>query len=96
MSFVKEVKEGKTFLTIEGSLTIYEAAAVREAWLECFEACESMAIDLSGVTDCDITGIQLLYAARMTAEATKKAFKITAVSPAITETLTAAGLSSEI
>lgn len=96
MSFVKEVKGEKTFLKIEGSLSIYEASALQQALIECFETSKTVAIDLQGVTDCDITGIQLLHSARMTAEAREKAIKITAVSPAVTEALAAAGLNPEI
>jgi len=96
MSFQKEVKGEKTFLKIEGSMSVYEASALRQALIECFESCVTMVIDLKDVTDCDITGLQLLHSARMTAEATKKAIEIMAVSPAITEALSAAGLNSEI
>lgn len=96
MSFFKEVKGEKTFLKIEGSLSIYEASAIRQALIECFEICQTMVIDLKDVTDCDITGLQLLRSARMTAEATEKAFEIMAVSQAVTEASTAAGLNSEI
>ena len=96
MSFIKEVKDRKGLVKIDEPMSIYEASTLREAWIECFETCESMAIDLRGVTDCDITGVQLLYSARMTAEATKKVFEITAVSPAVTEALSAAGLNTEI
>jgi anti-anti-sigma factor len=92
MSFIKEVKGEKTFLKIEGSMSIYEAAALREACMECFKNCEAMEVDLSGVSECDITGVQLLYSARMTAEATEKIFEITAVSPAVIETMVASGL----
>jgi anti-anti-sigma regulatory factor len=57
-------------LTIEGDLSFGTAADIRTALLEAFEeARDRLRIDVSDVETIDLAGVQLLYAARRTADA---------------------------
>ena len=96
MSFVKEADDEKTIIKIEGAMSIYEAAALREACMDSLETSRSLTMDLADAADCDITGMQILLSTRMTAEAAGKLFEITAMSPAVMKAFDHAGLNSKI
>ena len=82
-------------LQIAGTLDIYSADAFREELVRHVQARPSVALDLSAVEACDITGLQLLCSAAKTAAADGKRFEIAAVSTALTETRTALGFTAE-
>ena len=80
-------------LRISGALDIREAEAFREAltqWLKQYPALE---IDLSAVDGCDATALQLLLAARKSAEGRSQSFRITASSPSVAEACAELGVS---
>lgn len=56
-----------THLPIEGEMTIFVAAALREKILPAITACEEIEIDLSHVTEVDGAGMQLLISAKLEA-----------------------------
>ena len=73
---------------VDGELTIYRAAEIREslqAALARLAVGDDLQIDLSAVTEMDCAGVQLLLAARKTAHAGGRAVRIAKRSPAVHE-----------
>ena len=69
-------------LRIEGELTIFRATELKPALLASPPVDE---IDLSGVTEIDTAGVQLLMLAKKTALAQQRNLKLVAHSPAVLE-----------
>lgn len=69
-------------LRIEGELTIFRAAELKPLLLADPLPLE---IDLSGVTDIDTAGVQLLMLAKNTARAQQRELRLVAHSPAVRE-----------
>lgn len=67
---------------IEGELTIFRALELKQALLADPAPLE---IDLSGVTDIDTAGVQLLMLAKKTAQAARRELRLVAHSPAVIE-----------
>lgn len=67
-------------LHIEGELTIFRAMELKPALLQTPPLDD---IDLSGVTEIDTAGVQLLMLAKKTALADKRNLKLVAHSPAV-------------
>ena len=95
MPITREDKDGNVTLKIEGSMSIYEAAAVRAELLACFDSDEDLALDLKGVTDCDTAGLQLLCAAQKTAAEEGKKFCIAGAPAPVMDLLRDAGVNPE-
>jgi len=74
--------DGGAALRLSGELTIYHAAELKEALLPFAADAGAWALDLSGVTDVDSAGVQVLLAARRTLAARGAALRLTACSPA--------------
>jgi anti-anti-sigma factor len=74
-----------TTLAIEGELTIYRAAELRQALLAALGdgAGGDLEIDLAAVTEFDSAGVQLLMAARKSAAARGRALRLVHHSPAV-------------
>ena len=73
---------GPAVLRIEGELTIFRAAELKPLLLADPLPLE---IDLSGVTDIDTAGVQLLILAKNTARAQQRELRLVAHSPAVKE-----------
>lgn len=69
-------------LRIDGELTIFRAAELKPVLLDDPAPLE---IDLSGVTELDTAGVQLLMLAKATALAAQRELRLVAHSPAVTE-----------
>jgi anti-anti-sigma factor len=69
-------------LRIEGELTIFRAMALKPALLPVPPLTE---IDLSGVTEIDTAGVQLLMLAKKTALAEQRPLRLCSHSPAVIE-----------
>lgn len=69
-------------LRIEGELTIFRAAELKPVLLDHPAPSE---IDLSGVTELDTAGVQLLLLAQATALSAHRELRLVAPSPAVTE-----------
>jgi anti-sigma B factor antagonist len=95
MPFETEKTQGKIRLKIQGSLSIYEAAALREELLDRIAGETDLELDLGGVTECDTAGLQLLYAARKTARKRDKHLRVVGAPQAVLDTLRSAGLGPE-
>ncbi len=80
MIFNREEKDGCALLSIEGSMTVNDAATLRDEMIACFNDYEGLILDLHEVSDCDTAGIQLLCSAKLTAERTGKSFNVTSAS----------------
>jgi anti-anti-sigma factor len=69
-------------LCIEGELTIFRAGEIRELLLA---QPPHQKIDLSGVTEMDSAGLQLLLAAKQAANAAQRPLRLIGASPAVQE-----------
>jgi anti-anti-sigma factor len=78
-------------LALDGELTIYRAAELRTLLLQHL-ADGTRRIDLSGVTEIDSAGFQLLVAARRSAEAAGVALALVAPSAAVRDLAATLGL----
>lgn len=85
MNAEQERKDGARPLRIEGEMTIYQAAALKEMLQAALEQGTELDIDLSAVSEIDTAGVQLLIAAKKTAQAAHKELRLTAHSAAVME-----------
>ena len=67
---------GKQGLKVAGSVTIGQAAGFKEALWEALQAASELRVDLSGVTEIDLTGLQLLCATHQSAQASGKIMSV--------------------
>jgi anti-anti-sigma factor len=74
-------------LRIEGELTIYRAAELKQTLLEKVGAHPKLEIDLSGVTEVDTAGVQLLMLAKQTALTAQGEVTLVSHSPAVIDVL---------
>lgn len=81
-----------TPLALDGELTIYRAAELRAALLAALEAGPALALDLSGCTEIDCAGVQLLLAAQRSAAEAGGAVRLQARSEAVDDALATLGL----
>lgn len=79
---------------ITGDLDIQHAEAVQKLLLIQSDS-PALLLDLSGVTACDLTGLQLLLSTRKTASTVGANFSITAHSPAVAAACAGLGLEVE-
>jgi anti-sigma B factor antagonist len=74
--------------SVDGELTIYRAAELRAALQAALAGVvdgDELQVDLSGVTEMDCAGVQLLMAARKTARAAGRDVRISQRSSVVTE-----------
>jgi anti-sigma B factor antagonist len=76
-----------TSLRIEGELTIYRAAELKQTLLAAVAANEAVEVDLSQVSEFDSAGLQLLLLAKREAGATGRSLRLVDHSPAVVEVL---------
>jgi len=77
-------------LQIVGEMTVQCAESVRAQWLELADGAP-VRLDLSGVTEIDTAGLQLLLSARRAAAARGRVLTIVAASEAVREVLELTG-----
>jgi anti-anti-sigma factor len=82
-------------LAVEGELTIYRAAELHPVLLDAVHTQDAPALDLSGVTEFDCAGLQLLLVARREARRLGKDLPLQGASPAVRDAFALLGLSSE-
>lgn len=68
--------QGKQVLRVAGRLTIGQASCFREALAGALAAAEELQVELLGVTQIDLTALQLLCAAHQSAEKAGKRFQV--------------------
>ena len=76
---------GVTRIAIDGELTIYRAADLKVTVLEALRKAPVLEVDLSGVTEVDTAGLQVLMLAKNTAAADKRELRLLNHSPAVVE-----------
>jgi len=77
-----------TVLAIEGELTIYRAAEWRKTLIAALAGLAdgaSLELNLAEVSELDSAGVQLLMAARKTAQASQRELRLVGHSPAVLE-----------
>jgi len=79
-------------LKLSGRLQISVANELRGALLEFTGSSPTPRVDLSGVTECDTAGLQLLCSAGRTAESGSKPLELVGISPAVCSAAEALGL----
>jgi anti-sigma B factor antagonist len=72
-------------LFIEGDLTIYRAAELKDALLAAVNHAQVLEVDLAGVTEIDTAGVQLLMLAKRSALQLQRQLRLVAHSPAVLE-----------
>ena len=72
-------------LRIEGELTIYQAAELKPLLAAALQQGDVLEIDLSAIGEIDTAGIQLLIAAKKSAQAAGKQLRLVAHSDAVVE-----------
>ena len=93
MAFIKEDRGGKSFLRLEGPLTVYEVGEMREVLLVSMERDRELIVDIAGISDCDTAGVQLLISARKKTGNEKKKIFITGESEAVRKAAERIGVS---
>jgi anti-sigma B factor antagonist len=68
---------------LDGELTIYRAAELRVALQAALAPAGDLELDLSGVTELDSAGVQLLLSAKKTAAATQRRLRLVNHSAAV-------------
>jgi anti-sigma B factor antagonist len=82
----KKKSEGDvSTLVIDGEMTIYRAAELKPLLLEALAKVPALEVDLSGVTELDSAGLQILILAKQTALQTSRELHLLAHSPAVIE-----------
>jgi anti-sigma B factor antagonist len=72
-------------LSIDGEMTIYRAAELRESLSAALAAGNDLELNLSAVTELDSAGVQLLMAAKKTARESQHELRLVGHSPAVLE-----------
>ena len=80
---------------VKGEMTIYTAAECRDLLLQCLQSCREAEIDLSGVSDIDSAGVQLLIQAKREGARHGKPVRLVAHSAAVQEIIDLFQLASE-
>jgi anti-anti-sigma factor len=79
-------------LAVEGELTIYRAAELKDVLLDAVRQHAAPAFDLSAVTECDSAGLQLLLVARKEAAGLGKALRVQGASAAVRDVFALLGV----
>ncbi len=87
MKSATKKKNNAAMLRIEGEMTIYRSAELKEALLAPLASANALEVDLSGVTEIDTAGVQLLMLAKIVALARDSALRLVAHSPAVLDVL---------
>jgi len=74
-------------LRIEGELTIYRAAELKQTLLDAVAAQPVVEVDLSAVGEFDTAGLQLLMLAKRSAKAAERELRLVGHSPAVLDVL---------
>jgi anti-anti-sigma factor len=85
MNASEHTQLGSSHLAIKGEMTIYTAREWRDELLAAMAAPGDVALDLSGVTDIDAAGIQLLVSLRLEAAEGDRSFAVSAASKRVME-----------
>jgi len=87
MTTSEKSEQASRTLCLEGELTIYRATELKQTLLAAAEASAAVEIDLSGVTELDSAGVQLLLLAKLTANAGQRELRLVSHSPAVLDVI---------
>jgi anti-sigma B factor antagonist len=85
MTVKAKTHNGTCKLTLEGELTIYQAAEVYTKLGKQLAACAALELDLHAVTELDTAGVQILLALKQAATAEDKPLSLSQHSDAVVE-----------
>ena len=88
--------EGRCKAVVEGSMTIYEAAADKPLLLSALATAKETEIDLSSVDEMDTAGLQLLLLVKRESLKAGKVLRLTGHSPASLDVLERYNLSATL
>jgi anti-anti-sigma factor len=74
-------------LRLDGELNIYRAAELKPLLLQALDSAPQLEIDLSGVTEIDTSGVQLLMLAKRRSQALQRELRLANHSPAVVEVI---------
>lgn len=80
-----ETRSGICHAQVNGEMTIYTATECRNLLQQCLQSCEQAEINLSGVTEIDSAGVQLLIQAKREGVRLGKSIKLVSHSPSVME-----------
>ncbi|HEV7814476.1 MAG TPA: STAS domain-containing protein [Janthinobacterium sp.] len=83
MSTTETRQEEAAVLGLDGELTIYRAAELKQQLLAALERAGPLEIDLSAVTEVDTAGVQLLMLAKQVALQRQQELRLAGHSPAV-------------
>lgn len=89
-----ERQDAGVLLRLQGEMNIYRAAELKQELLAPIARDASVEIDLSGVTDLDTAGLQVLMLAKKTAQSAGCELRLVAHSPVVVDVLELLHLSS--
>lgn len=78
-----EIDGGRGRLWLAGEMTIYEANTLQTTLMDVLDQCQNLEVDLSGVTEIDTVGVQLLLLAKREAQARGRQFRLSQHSRAV-------------
>lgn len=78
-------QQKSALLRVEGEMNIYKASELKQALLSAIPAGGTLEADLSGVTEMDSAGLQLLMLAKKTAQSRGGDLKLVNHSPAVVD-----------
>lgn len=87
MTTAKKSKDAISVLRIEGEMTIYRAAELKQTLLVSLDQAEELEVDLAAVSELDTAGVQILILAKKQALARQRKLRLIAHSPAVLEVL---------
>ncbi|MDP3841181.1 MAG: STAS domain-containing protein [Oxalobacteraceae bacterium] len=80
-------RDATSVLRIEGEMTIYRAAELKQTLLASLDLAEELEVDLAAVTELDTAGVQILILAKQQALARQRKLRLIAHSPAVLDVL---------
>ena len=84
---IKNKRSGLCEVTLEGELTIYEAADLKQGFEKHIDKCKAMTVDLSNVSEMDTACFQVLLAVKRECVEQQKEFTMNSHSPAVLDVL---------
>ena len=91
---IKTGADNRCRVFVDGSMTIYEAAAHKPLVLQALAVAEETEIDLSSVREMDTAGLQILILAKRESVRAGKVMRLVAPSPASLDVIDRYGLGS--
>jgi len=89
---VKKKRGGVCHITIEGDMTIYTAAEMKQELLSATDKCKRIEMDLSGISELDSAGFQLLLQLKRMGKSDDIEVLLESHSPAVLDVLNLYGM----